>query len=170
MGEISRYSENTNPATGDFVLGETTSGPTTNRFKLLNLITLFNNNVGQFTDYSSSSTIVGWSSLSTTIIQYAQVGKVVFVNFALRGTSNSTAASFTLPVAAVAINGGANTLSFDTASGLNFDNGSIQSTPARIYIDPTVSDSLVTLVRSMGVNSWTASGTKDVRGMFSYQA
>lgn len=45
MGKVSSYSENTNPATTDFVLGETTSGPTTNRFKLLSLIALAFNNL-----------------------------------------------------------------------------------------------------------------------------
>lgn len=41
MSKISLYSENTNPSANDFVLGDTASGPTTNRFKLLNILALF---------------------------------------------------------------------------------------------------------------------------------
>jgi C1q domain len=40
MGKISGYSENTNPSRNDFALGETASGPATNRFKYDNVLKL----------------------------------------------------------------------------------------------------------------------------------
>ena len=40
MGKVSGYSENTNPSRNDFALGETASGPATNRFKYDNILKL----------------------------------------------------------------------------------------------------------------------------------
>lgn len=40
MGKVSGYAENTTPTVDDFALGETASGPTTNRFKWSKIISL----------------------------------------------------------------------------------------------------------------------------------
>src|SRR5438876_936118 len=49
-----------------------------------------------WTSYSSTSTIVGWSS-STKILNYCTVGKLMFVQYSITGPSDSTSTSFTLP-------------------------------------------------------------------------
>ena len=48
-------------------------------------------------DYSSTSTIVGWSSFTTKQIRYRIIGKQLFVHFFIVGTSNSTSTNFTIP-------------------------------------------------------------------------
>lgn len=51
----------------------------------------------QWTDYSDTSTIVGWSSYTTKEIWYKKIGNLVFVQFHISGTSDAGDASFTLP-------------------------------------------------------------------------
>jgi hypothetical protein len=120
-------------------------------------------------DYSGASTITGWSSYTTKIIRYMQIGKALFVNFSIAGTSNNVNTSFTLPIAAKTYTYGSNQLCVDTSSGLVIDNGAIQAGPARVYIDPTVSTQLVALVKGSGTGTFTASGNKDVRGLFTFE-
>jgi hypothetical protein len=49
-------------------------------------------------DYSSLSTIVGWSSFTTTNIFYKYLSNdLIMVIFSISGTSNSTALTFTIP-------------------------------------------------------------------------
>jgi hypothetical protein len=51
-----------------------------------------------WTDYSASSTIVGWQvSGRVAAIYTKKIGKTVFVHFRITGTSDSTGMSFTLP-------------------------------------------------------------------------
>ena len=50
-----------------------------------------------WTDYSGTSTIVGWTSYTTTEIWYKKIGKLVFVQFDIEGVSDDTVATFTLP-------------------------------------------------------------------------
>lgn len=52
---------------------------------------------GPHTDYSSSSTVTGWSSFTTKKIYYTKFGSLMFVTFQISGTSNSYYARFTLP-------------------------------------------------------------------------
>ena len=49
-------------------------------------------------DYSTASTVVGWSSLSIKIIRYRIEGKTLFWNVVLFGVANVAATSFTLPL------------------------------------------------------------------------
>ena len=54
--------------------------------------------VGAWIDYSSLSTIVGWSSFTTTNIFYKYLSNdLIMVIFSISGTSNSTALTFTIP-------------------------------------------------------------------------
>src|SRR5205814_10418940 len=48
-------------------------------------------------DYSATSTIVVWTSFTSKLIFYKKIGKDVFVQFELTGTSNATTSTFTLP-------------------------------------------------------------------------
>lgn len=50
-----------------------------------------------WSDYSGTSTVVGWGSTTVKVIKYKTVGKILHVLFRIEGTSNSTAASFTVP-------------------------------------------------------------------------
>jgi hypothetical protein len=50
-----------------------------------------------WTDYAATSTIVGWSGSPTKLIYYKKVGKLVFVQFEIFGTSDNAGATFTLP-------------------------------------------------------------------------
>ena len=113
---------------------------------------------GVWTDYSASSTVVGWAATPTREILYCKVGKIVFVSFYITGTSNATGASFTLP---------------DTASGFHGaacrvkDNGSWVATPGRVDI---LGAATVTIYKDCGDGSvvFTTSGTKVVHGTFAY--
>lgn len=48
-------------------------------------------------DYSATSTITGWASFTLKQLKYKIVGNMMFVNYALYGTSNANTTSFTLP-------------------------------------------------------------------------
>lgn len=119
-----------------------------------------------WTDISSWSTVTGWASFTNKIIRYTQVGKTVQIQFILTGTSNAVTVQFTVPIPAK----NNSNFNIEMASGLNQDNGTTQSSPARIYIDPSTNNSLVLLQKAMGSGSWTNSGTKDVRGLYIYEA
>lgn len=60
------------------------------------------NNNGAWIDYSSSSTLIGWSSTSQKEIKFTLIGKTVLISFNINGTSNSAATSFTVPFTSVA--------------------------------------------------------------------
>ena len=48
-------------------------------------------------DFSEQSTIVGWSTFTQKTIRYKVVGKMVFLQVQIVGTSNSTTTSISLP-------------------------------------------------------------------------
>jgi hypothetical protein len=51
----------------------------------------------QWSNYYSSSTVVGFSSMTSSVINYKRFGKLVFVQLNLTGTSDTTTLTFTLP-------------------------------------------------------------------------
>lgn len=113
-----------------------------------------------WTDYSATSTITGWTSFTTKKIYYKKIGKLVFVTFHLDGTSNSTSTNFTLPYTSnSAVQYDAFFQGKDN-SGANFV-GLLEllgnSSTANLYSTP-------------GGGAWTASGTKQVRGQFWFEA
>ncbi len=112
------------------------------------------------TDYSGTSTIVGWSGYTTKEIWYSKVGKKVFVWFDITGTSDATTASFTLPYSN---NADVLLSSFMAAQ----DNGSWVSSWCSI----ATSAAVVICYPSVGGASsgWTNSGTKTVRGHFVFE-
>ena len=111
-------------------------------------------------DYSSTSTIIGWSAAGLTkSIWYKQVGKLVYVWFRLDGTSDAITASFTLPTACNS--------SFACSNAIvGFDNGADINTTALAYI--AISATTVNLYRSAGSVAWTASGNKICLGLLIY--
>ena len=120
-----------------------------------------------WTDYFSSSTIVGWSSYTADHywIYTKKVGKTVFVWFHLQGTSNSTGVSFTLPYTTVSI--GIYDFRFCGTLGLAYDNG----TKIAVATEYSLTDNTNTVkcYTNMSNGGWTASGTKIVSGNFWYQ-
>lgn len=113
---------------------------------------------GTWTDYSASSTIVGWSSFTTKQLYYKDIGKTRFVYFKFDGTSNSTTTSFTLPSAS------SNTV--DYGGPVRTDDNGV--TGLGHYVLPANS---ATVAAYYGVTAavWTASGTKRLLGQFTYQ-
>jgi hypothetical protein len=114
-----------------------------------------------FTDYSSTSTVTGWTSFTTKKIYYKKIGKLIFATFELSGTSNATTTSFTLPTAC-------NTSAGVQIINLAKDNG---GTPVAgtAFMDPNTS-TLVCLPTVGGSSSgWTSSGAKQVVGQVFYQ-
>jgi hypothetical protein len=111
-----------------------------------------------WTDYSSSSTVVGWSSFTTKIIHYKKVGKLVFVNYNIQGTSNATTASFTLP--------------FTPATYTVFPVGRAVDNGVYVNTHPfghTETGKWSFYLSANGSEAWTASGTKMIRGQFFFE-
>lgn len=114
-----------------------------------------------WTDYSSLSTVVGWSSFTAKIIRYMRVGKLVFVKVVITGTSNSAAVTFTVPVALVAGSGTSYFMLMST------DNGG--TTVPGVAVN-NAGSALITVYPTLDVGNWTASGTKTISGQFWYVA
>jgi hypothetical protein len=126
------------------------------RTKLNNVITEINLlDPTDWIDYSSTSTVVGWSSLPTKIIKYRIIGKQVFVIFSLDGTSNNTATTFTLPN---------NALTGNELAGRFVNNGALTAGYTRI----SSASNVITFLSLISSATWTASGNKVVSGQFFY--
>lgn len=113
------------------------------------------------TDYSGVSTIVGFSSFSTKILQYKKVGKTVTVYFYLVGTGNNIATTFTLPF----------TMNANVADLLNtdyaIDNGGTPTPGVWIMF---ANSATVTLYPTAAGGNWTASGARTLSGTIVYEA
>jgi hypothetical protein len=113
---------------------------------------------GAWTDYSATSTVVGWSSFTTKYITYKKIGDIVFVQIYLEGTSNSASATLTLPYA--------NTGTILRVAGQAKDNGTTNTTnPAVLYMV----DSTVIMYKDWAGNGFTASGAKSCVFEFFYR-
>lgn len=111
-----------------------------------------------FTDYSATSTIVGWSSFSIKQIFYKEIGNMVFIWFNLTGTSNSTTSSFTMPFT--------NTTSVGNMTAIQVtDNGT--GLIGRIEI-PANSATANAGIDGAG-SAFTNSGTKRIFGHFFFE-
>jgi len=109
-------------------------------------------------DYSTGSTVVGWSSYSNLEIYYREIGPIVFVQFDVIGTSNSTTTSFTVP--------------YTHQSSINL-RGFIRSQDAGVYdigyFYLTTSSLSVLFYKDAGVGGWTSTGSKSIQGQFWYE-
>ena len=112
-----------------------------------------------WTPYHDTSTIVGWTSYTVKEIWYKKIlGKLVFVQFDIGGTSDDTVATFTLPYS---------------------QQGDVRLiTPERTIDDSAIaigfyglaaSGSIVTCHPDMAGSAWTNSGIKYVYGQFWYE-
>ena len=109
-----------------------------------------------WTDYSGTSTIVGWTSYTVKEIWYKKIGKLVFVQFDIEGTSDDTVATFTLP--------------FNKQTDVN------EIVTIRVVDDGTayigflsISAAIVTCYSDIAAGAWINSGNKYVYGQFWYQ-
>jgi len=120
-------------------------------------------NSGGWQDYSARSTIVGWSSLGSGLkyIYYKKVGKIVFVNFYLYGTSNNTIASFTVPYTAATSPGYTFVPCETIDNGVNYYTG---------YVNIQAGYNVVNIGMMPGGKGFTASGNKYAFGQFWYQS
>lgn len=110
-----------------------------------------------FTDYSAISTITGWQTAGRTEkIYYKLVGDVVFFSFVISGTSNSAAASFTLPYTCN-INIGS-----QGACGQCQNNGVDLTTPCLYLLNANTN--ILNVYKDMLNAGWTASGVKAIAG------
>jgi hypothetical protein len=111
--------------------------------------------IGGWTDYSSISTVVGWSSFTTKRIWYYILESITFVFFTLEGTSNSDATTFTVPYMS-------NSNNIFSCTKVADDNPNLEGA----YGSMTSGSNVVTL-NGYGAD-WTSSGTKRVSGQFFY--
>jgi len=127
------------------------------RSKLNNVITEVNLlDPTDWIDYSSTSTIVGWSSFTTKVIRYRVIGKQVFFSVVLEGTSNSISSSFTLPFQSKNI--GSLNMGYSTNNGVNVIGA----------FDASMNSSICVLYQNL-TSVWTASGSKRIYGQFFYE-
>lgn len=109
-------------------------------------------------------TLTGWSGTPTSLARYMQIGKLVFCELIVTGTSNSVNTQFTLPVAPSsngALNAGRLIVRLQ-------DNGVAQAGPG--LIDWPQGSSTVSVYKDGAGTTWTASGTKYINVAFLYEA
>ena len=117
-----------------------------------------------WTDYSGTSTIVGWQAVGLTAnIWYKKIGKLVYVSYAITGTSNAVTASFTLPYTAV------NSAAYAPISAMRFvDNGVASATPGMASL--AANQAVVNLwVDWTTLANWTNANQKNINGQFFYE-
>ena len=107
-------------------------------------------------DYSATSTITGWSSYTTKLIQYQVVGNIMRVMVQIEGTGTGTAVSFTLPNSATAWGN----QYFILHTRNNTTQSASVATVAANGSTVTVSNSAST------TSSWTNGVGRDVQGQF----
>lgn len=107
-------------------------------------------------DYSATSTITGWSSYTTKLIQYQVVGNIMRVMVRIEGTGTGTSVSFTLPNSATAWG----TQYFILHTRNNTTQSASVATVSANGSTVTVSNSAST------TSSWTNGVGRDVQGQF----
>ena len=112
-----------------------------------------------WSDYSGSSTITGFASFTIKYIYTKKVGKTVFVNFGLSGTSNASAITFTLPVHSAQ---GPTTLAIVSSS--------TNSTTVAGAVGISGNSTLVTTCYSTVAGGTWTNGTSSCQGQFTYQS
>jgi len=116
---------------------------------------------GTFTDYSATSTVSGWSGTPTKQIWTYKIDRLVVVMFYITGTSSLTTASFTLPNAVAAAS---NAVFIPCVQVV--DNGIGSSSVGRVEL--TGGSATINVAATPSGGAFTGSGTKTVRGSFSY--
>jgi hypothetical protein len=114
-----------------------------------------------WTDYFSTSTKVGWAAGLTGNIYYKKIGKLVFINFFINGTSNANNATFTLPYTNSAGR-------VDSSLGVTKNNGAgVTNSVQQVYL---AANAATVVCNFNGDESgWATSNGKLVGGQFFYQ-
>jgi hypothetical protein len=112
-----------------------------------------------WTDYSATSTITGWTSYTTKVIEYKKVGNLVFVNFRIAGTSNANTTSFTLPHNETHTGDPINVIV--TRDAGTWATGHISVITGTAHAIPT---------QGAAASAWTTTGLKEIYGQFWYEA
>lgn len=110
------------------------------------------------------ATAVGWAATPTVTVRYRQIGSFVRLIYTISGTSNTTGATMTLPIAA------RTGMVYDGQNGYAQDNGVEITTGSRWFIDPGADASLVNFYKNTAFATWTNSGSKFIRGTLFYEA
>lgn len=113
---------------------------------------------GAWTDYSTTSTIVGWSAFTTKVLIYKKIDDMVFVHVHIDGTSNSTAVTFTLPLASLA--------AWNIKCLHAMDNAQWRAVNGVVSL--AVSN-VATCSLDGDATAWTNSGRKIIQGQFFYR-
>lgn len=109
-----------------------------------------------WSDYSSTSTVVGWSSFAAKKIWYCKIWKIVFISLYISGTSNNTTTTCTLPYATVAAGP-----DYPFMKPIRIvDNGSFPTAPGLAYIG--LGSSTVTYNKDLAGAAFTNTGDKSV--------
>ena len=113
-----------------------------------------------WTDYSGTTTVSGCSSVSAKEIHYKIIGKMLFFQFYVNGTSNDSNFSFTLPKTAV-------DEYFRGVCSPLWDNGGTASNGNDMW--EIKNTSTVNFKKNDNFNGFTTSGTKLALGQGWYQ-
>ncbi len=116
-----------------------------------------------WTDYSGTSTLVGWTSYTTKVIEYKKIGKLVFVHYNIVGTSdpgaNGIYARFSLPYN-------------EGVGGIPYHVSFIMNNGVRAFGWCYMSGATCYFTKSAtaATNGWSQSGQKRLFGQFFYEA
>ena len=116
-----------------------------------------------WTTYGGTSTIVGWTSNTSTLINYKKMGNLVFIQFYIDGVSDATNVTFTLPFTQINTNG----IELKVAIQVG-DNSTQSTTSGLLTLSPN--SAMVSCFLDMAGASWTASNNKRVQGQFWYES
>jgi hypothetical protein len=118
---------------------------------------------GAWTDYSATSTIVGFSAFTNKYVLYKKLGRTVFCSYWLEGTSDSTETSFTLAHTSSATTG-------TRTTNVIFDALDSGSAAAGALIFMGSNSNKVYCYKTAAGAAWTASGDKRVSGSLWFEA
>lgn len=122
-------------------------------------VTVLETKFGVWTDYSATSTVVGWSAFVDKKIFYKITDEIVHVVFYIDGTSNSINTSFTLPESVIT------DITWGGVIVRCRDNSAYIATPGLVLIDTNIA----TCYLDGALTVWTNSGTKTIQGQFFFK-
>lgn len=115
--------------------------------------------LNSWVDYASTSTIVGFATITTRELRYLIIGNVAIYYFNIQGTSNSSTFTFT-------IHTNHNGNIYFNGSGYTLNN-TTSNNPSRMLISNA--SNVITLAPALTGGTWSASGGKGCSGIFLIQ-
>ena len=115
--------------------------------------------LGDWTDYATTSTILGWNTYTTKVLEYKLIGDIMFVFVSIDGVSNATGVTFTLPNAAK-VDGKFKCLHC-------MDNGRWRAVNGVVSL--SASSVIVTCTLDGDATAWTNANQKSIQGQFFYR-